>query len=447
MKALPVNLTVATTLVLALVSGLAQTTNMSELRALRVACIESFSTARIRLDELHGFVEQQAEREHAAADQLFQLKQNAASASRRNRELQQHARQATNSLERARKSLEQSTASYRAALEAMPNGEPWAQEGSAALNELRRAADAAPRDTWKHKRVREIEGEFVETLHQWRAARRAMERAGFDLELRAAPGAFKDVARQIDLSVAELKKLDGQLAERQATVIGLSDNSERWGVAIRSLEEGEYQARERLAESAFEFHLVDLRFAAWRLKHSNLQDEGIEALPDVLERSVGVTRIPGAAPADSASAAMPDSASFGVGGANPRAEGEEAAAAREEEGDTAFREVLARVTLAQARLRFLAEALEAEFKSVEAAIGLLESSEDQARTLAQDTAQVAAEQEALRRAMEKEQQTLARGEGTLELVKKRFGTDLKDINQLLQAASEKTAALAKNLGG
>jgi hypothetical protein len=125
---------------------------------------------------------------------------------------------------------------------------------------------------------------------------------------------------------------------------------------------------------------------------------------------------------------------------------EKEAPAAAEEGDATFRDLLARVTLAQARLSFVSEVFQTEFNSVEAAIGQLETVEDQARTLADDSARLAADQEALRRSVEKEQQTLARGAETLDLVKKRFASDVKDIKQMLEAAAEKTATLAKSLG-
>jgi len=434
---------VAAGALLATISASAQTTNMAELRELRVACLESFNSARMRLDELHGFVAQQAERERTAANQLFELQQSAASTKRRNRQLQQQARQSTNLLGQAQTALEKATASYRAAVEAMPSGEAWAADGSAALNELRRAADAAPRDTWKHKRLKEIEAEFVDTLHQWRAARRSMEQASFDLELRAAPSAFRRVAGQIESVSGELKALEGQLAERQAALAKLSKQSEQWGAAIRTLWEGEAQSREHLADVGFKFHLVDLKFAAWRLKHSGAGDEGMEALPDVLEQSLGgepttplgVTELPGARSGSShGGATAPSSAP---------ADKEEQPAP--EEGDAAFRDLLARVNLAQARLRFVADVLQAEFTSVQAAINALEKVEEQVRTLADDTARLAADQEALRRSLQTEQQALARGGETLDLVKKRFAADLKVVNQLLDTAAERTATLAKSL--
>ena len=74
----------ATSVLLAVMSSSGQTTNIAELRELRVTCLESFNDAKSRLDELHEFVEQQAGRERGAADELFQLKQSAASAKRRN---------------------------------------------------------------------------------------------------------------------------------------------------------------------------------------------------------------------------------------------------------------------------------------------------------------------------------------------------------------------------
>lgn len=442
-KLFPLRLVAAGALLVSL-AAFAQTTNMAELRELRVACLESFNLAKTRLDELRGFVGQQAEREHAAADQLFQLQQSAASAKRQNSELQLQVRQYTNLLGRAQSAVDKATTSYRAAVEAMPSGDTWAAEGSAALNELRRAADAAPRDTWKHKRVKEVEAEFMDTLHQLRAARRSMEQASFDLELRAASSAFRRVAGQIESVSRELKGLEGQLAERQAALDKLAQQSEQWGAAIRALCEGEAQSRKHLAGVGFKFHLVDLKFAAWRLKHSDLGDEGMEALPDALEQSLenepakvphSVTPLPG----------------LRAGGHDETKAAEAAAAPKEEkesveEGDAAFRDLLARVNLAQARLRFVAEVLQGEFNSVQAAISALEKVEEQARELADDTARLAADQESLRRSLDTEQATLAKGAETLDLVKKRFAADNKAINQSLDTAAERTATLAKSLG-
>jgi septation ring formation regulator EzrA len=269
-----------------------------------------------------------------------------------------------------------------------------------------------------------------------------MEQASFDLELRAAPSAFRRVAGQTEVVSGELKTLEAQLEQRQAALATLSKQSEQWGAAIRTLREGEAQSREHLANVAFKFHLVDLKFAAWRLKHSEPGDEGIEALPDVLEQSLAgepatpqtVTPLSSGLAGTHGGAVAPDSA------AAAKEEKESA-----EEGDAAFRDLLARVNLAQARLRFLAEILQAEFNSVQAAINALEKVEEQVRTLADDTARLAADQEALRRSLETEQQTLARGAETLDLVKKRFAADLKVVNQLLDTAAERTATLAKSL--
>lgn len=429
-------------LLLSFASAAAQTTNTAELRELRVACLESFNNAKTRLDELHEFVGQQSEREHAAADQVFQLQQSAASAKRRNGELRDQVRECTNLLGRAQSEVEKATASYRAAVAAMPTGESWAADGSTALTELRRAADAAPQDTWKHKRVKEVEAEFVNTLHDWRAARRSIEQASFDLELRATPSAFRRVADQIQAVSRELKGLETQLAERQGSLDKLSKQSAQWSAAIRTLREGEAASRGHLADVSFKFHLVDLKFAAWRLQHSNLADEGLEALPDALEQSldneavnkpVGVTPLPGARThADEAEPKAPASVK----------EGRES----REEVDAAFRDLLARVNLAQARLRFLAEVLQREFNSVQAAIGALEKAEEQTHDLADDTARLAADQESLRRSLETEQQSLATGTETLDLVKKRFAADHKAINQLLDTAAERTATLDKSLG-
>ncbi|HWQ92911.1 MAG TPA: hypothetical protein VN673_14640 [Clostridia bacterium] len=426
-----------------LVPAGAQTTNMSELRELRIACLESFNTAKARLDELHEFVGQQAERERTASDQLFDLQQSAASAKRRNLDLQQEVRRCTSRLERAQGAIERATTSYRAAVESMPSGEDWAKNGSAALAELRRAADAAPQDVWKHKRFKEIQVEFVDTLQQWRAARRWMEQASFDLEMRAAPGVFQRITRQIESASKELKALERQLADREVALGKLSRQSEQWGAAIRTLREEEAKTRDHLAAIGFKFHLVDLQFAAWRMNLSDLRDEDVGLLSDALEQAIEseamkkpgyLTPLPGSS--SHASVGMP-------GVAEPEGSGEEREQVEKDDG--AFRDLLARVLLAQARLRFLSTVLTGEFHSVQGAIRSLEAIEQEAGELAEETARLAADQESLRRSQETEQQTLTKGTDTLDLVKKRFAADHKVISQLLDDAAERTATLARSL--
>ena len=79
----------------------------------------------------------------------------------------------------------------------------------------------------------------------------------------------------------------------------------------------------------------------------------------------------------------------------PAAKEENAAA---EEGDAAFRGLLARVNLAPARYALWRRSC-AEFNSVQAAITALEKVEEQVHTLADDTARLAAHQESLRRSL------------------------------------------------
>ncbi|MPM97936.1 hypothetical protein SDC9_145116 [bioreactor metagenome] len=287
---------------------------------------------------------------------------------------------------------------------------------------------------------------FVDTLQEWRAARRSMEQAAFDLELRAAPSAFKRISNQIASVSAELRTVDSQLADRKDHLSKLTEKSRTWSSAIQELREGEETARERLAKIRFSFHLVDLDFAAWRLNQASLGDEGIEALPDALERSSFVTPLPGGAISKAGgipmAAAPPDLASFGLNSAPPV---NEEAQEEKEEGDAAFRDLLARVDLAQARLSFLSTVLRNESTSVQKAVGFLEGVEDRATRLASETADLSAEQERLRRGLETEQAALARGSETLDLVKKRFASDLKVINGLLKATEERTKALSKGL--
>lgn len=432
-------------MVLTVPRAIAQSTNLAELRELRVQCMESFSTSQMRLDELRVFVGQQAERERAASSQLFQLQQATAAARQSSESLKNAIAQCTNSLQTAQRGVEQASASYKAAVQTLPTGEPWATDGSAALGELRRAAAAAPRDTWKYRRFQQVSAVFADTLQEWRAARRSMEQAAFDLELRAAPSGFKRISNQISSVSAELKTVDRQLADREDHLNKLTEKSRAWSSAIRELREGEETARERLAKIRFAFHLVDLDFAAWRLNQASLGDEGIEALPDAVEKSLFVTPLPAGAMAKAAGAPMPSMSLSPDGMPNGPQPDIDEGGEEKEEGDAAFRDLLARIDLAQARLSFLSTVLRKESAAVQTAVGALETVEDRATSLASGTADLAAEQERLRRGLETEQTSLARGSETLDLVKKRFASDLKVINGLLKATEERTKALSKGL--
>lgn len=424
----------------------AQTTNIAELRELRVSCLESFNTAKTRLDELHGFLDQQAGREHTAADQQFQMRQSAATAKRQHEELLLREAQLKANLEEVRSGINRATTSYRAAMDSLPNGEAWAAEGSVALNELRRAADAAPRDEWKHKRVKEVEEEFLTTLHEWRSARRSTEQVNFDLELRAAPGVFKRVANQIETVAGELKTLDGVLAERNSNLAAQAKESEKWGEAIRALRDGEAQPRKRLAEVAFQFHLVDLKFAAWRLKQSGSDEQALEALPDLLERSVDTTDIAGRAINSMNALEGPNTVVDSLLGGSHGADMTRFATEKEQvEMDAAFCDLLARVNLAEARLSFVSEVWAEEVGRVRKSIELLEGMEEKVRSLTDDTARLSADLEALRRSLESSRLTLTAGAETLDLVKKRSEKDLASIQHLLEDATAKTAKLAKTL--
>jgi predicted nucleic acid-binding Zn-ribbon protein len=142
---------------------------------------------------------------------------------------------------------------------------------------------------------------------------------------------------------------------------------------------------------------------------------------------------------------MPDSLNAAAGLPNGLRRESEEGEVEKEEVDAAFRDLLARIDLAQARLSFLSTVLRTESAAVQTAVGALEAVEGRATNLAGGTADLAAEQERLRRGLEKEQASLARGSETLDLVKKRFASDLKVINGLLKATEERTKALSKGL--
>jgi septation ring formation regulator EzrA len=207
---------VLTVLMCLMISSLtyAQTNKVAALRELRITCLETFNTTHERLEELRSFVEQQTSRQRAAADQLFQLGQSVATANRRLLDLQQKRTTTKTGVEQARIATDRAVTSYQTAGQTLPRGEPWADDGAKALTELRRAADATPRDQWKHLRVKEAESQFATTVRDWRAARREFERTGFDLELRAASVNFTRISNQLAIASTELESLATLLTNR-----------------------------------------------------------------------------------------------------------------------------------------------------------------------------------------------------------------------------------------
>jgi len=427
----------------------AQTNKVAALRELRITCLETFNTTHERLEELRSFVEQQTGRQRAAAEQLFQLRQNVTSASRRILDLQQKQTTTKTGFAQARIAIDRAVASYQAAGQALPRGEPWADDGAKALTELRRAADATPRDQWKHLRVKEAEAQFATTVHDWRAARREFERAGFDLELRAAGVIFNRISNQLATASTELESLATLLTNRETALTLLTTNSAQWAKIIKELNQGNAEARKRLAKVAFDFHLVDLKFTAWRLNQAGLAEEGISSLPDLLERQVEHEFNP--SPASwTASAPSPlsvrNDASLSAAGGAPANDSAEATSTEEaKETDPKFREILERVTVALGRLQFLTEAWNRESANVQAALNAVESFEDQTKGLVDDTANLAAELESLRRATENSKLNLAAGLATIDLVQKRFAGELENVNRLLNDATSRTAQLQKSL--
>lgn len=420
------------------------------MRDLQIACLETFSTTQERLKELGSFVEQETGRQRAAADQLFQLKQSIDSAKHKISDLEQQQAFTKSEFERDRIGIERAVTSYKAAGQNLPKGEQWADDGSKAMAELRQDADATPRDQWKHLRVKEAETQFSSTVHDWRAARREFERAGFDLELRAATVTFDGISNQLAAASTELSFLHDLLTNREKSLILLATNSDTWAASIRELNRGNAESRKRLAKVAFDFHLVDLKFTAWRLNQAGLAEEGISSLPDILEHQAALDFNPSSPTANSVTP-IGGFASLGASAnamAAPQTASEEAATKPTEESpesDAKFRELLDRVNIQTGRLQFLLEAWNAESANVKTAIEAVESSGEKAKTLADETASLAANLETLRRSTESTKIGLAAGLATMDLVQKRYSADLQEINHLLDDAMNRTTQLQKSL--
>lgn len=420
------------------------------MRDLRIACLETFSTTQERLQELGSFVEQETGRQRAAADQLFQLEQSVASAKRQISDLEQKQTITKTEFEQDRIGIERAVTSYKAAGQNLPKGEPWADEGAKALAELRRVADATPRDQWKHLRVKEAETQFSATVHDWRTARREFERAGFDLELRAATITFDRISNQLAEASTELSSLEGLLTNREKSLTSLATNSDTWAASIRELNRGNAESRKRLAKVAFDFHLVDLKFTAWRLNQAGLAEEGISNLPDILEHQAALDFNPSSSIVNSRTpmASLAGMNAADNSAAAPEAASMEAASKSGEEApepDAKFRELIDRVNLQTGRLQFLLEAWNAESANVKIAIDAVESSDEKAKALADETAGLAANLETLRRSTESTKTGLTAGLATMGLVQKRYSADLQEINHLLDDAMNRTTQLQKSL--
>jgi chromosome segregation ATPase len=429
----------------------AQTNKVASMRELRIKCLETFNTTQERLEELRAFVDQQTDRQRSAAIRLFALQQNVTSAKRTIVDLQQQQTNLITRVEQARGGVERAVTSYKAAGRNLPTGESWADDGSRALTELRREADAAPRDQWKHKRVKEAESEIASTVHDWRAARREFEHAGFDLDLRAAPVIFNRISNQLAVATAELNSQMALLADREKSLSALETDGEKWKKTIRELNLGNAEARKRLAKAAIDFHLVDLKFTAWRLNQAGLPEEGISSLPDTLERQigqefrpVGVTPLHGTA-GEGGMLCGSDVATSPTAPASSEAAENAKSSEENMETDAAFRELLDRINTDLSRLQFLLEAWNGESSSVQSAIGTVEESDAKAKSLVDETTSLAADLESLRRSTESTKLDLSTGLATIDLVQKRHTADIQEINHLLDDATTRTAQLQKSL--
>jgi hypothetical protein len=435
----------AVVLAVSAVPARAKTNDITDLRELRLACLDTFESARSRLDELHGFVEQQAAREQSAANELLTLQYNASTAKRRIDELKKLQFENKTRVENARNEVQRATASYVAAGKAVPMDDKWATEGSVAINDLRRAVAADPQIEWKRSRLKEAEAEYVESYKRWRAARRYFEQLNFDLELRASQAVFLRIENASKSTDAELEALSALVSERETAFAALNKDSSRWGKAMQGLYDQMNTVRKRLATSKSSFHLVDLKFAAWRLAHSDGSEDALMIMPDAQEVAMDEP-LPESSPrnatplsADRQNFAPDAMAMVAPGRVSPPAP------VLVQEPDPAFAELLRRVGLCIARLNFISGLLEAEASSVQSAVVQVENAEGRATAAAIETANAAANLESLRRAQQKEQLALAAGLETLDLVNKRFVSDCQAISRLLDDAATRTDKLEKSL--
>jgi hypothetical protein len=423
------------------------TNNITDLRELRLACLDTFDAARSRLDELHGFVEQQAARERSAANELLTLQYNAGSAKLRIDEFKKHQIENKTRVETARNEVQRVTTSYIAAGKALPMDDKWATEGSIAINDLKRAVAADPQIEWKRTRLQEVESEYLESYRRWRSARRSFEKVNFDLELRASPAVFNRIQDAIKSTDAELDSLSALVAERETALAALSKDSSRWDTAMQALYEQMNMARKRLATSKSAFHLVDLKFAAWRLAHSEDRTEALAVMPDAQEvilAADGYMRLPPAgSPGPAPASALEPINGIGADASMGRVLSPPAPSVPAP--DPAFAELLRRAGLCIARLNFISGLLEAEEASVLSAVSQVENAEAQAASAGAETANMAAQLETLRRAQQKEQLALASGLETLDLVNKRFASDYAAITRLLDDVATRTDKLEKSL--
>jgi hypothetical protein len=245
-----------------------------------------------------------------------------------------------------------------------------------------------------------------------------------------------------------LESLATLLTNRASALTSLTTNSAQWAKTIKELNDGNTEARKRLAKVAFDFHLVDLKFTAWRLDQAGLAEEGISSLPDLLERQLEREFMPDPATplASVPQAPITDAVDAGIAGGTPlHARGGVDSTDETKETDPKFRELLERVTVAMGRLQFLTGAWNRESRNVQTALNAVESSEERTKGLVDETANLAAELESLRRATENSKLNLTAGLATIDLVQKRFAGEMENINRLLNDATSRTAQLQKSL--
>ncbi|MDB6023984.1 MAG: hypothetical protein JWM68_207 [Verrucomicrobiales bacterium] len=414
-----------------------------EMRDLRISCLEAIDTAETRLSDLSGFVQEQERRHEAVGRRVVTLSQTLTEARHQARNLGQSQSNQMATLEQVRGTLDRVTTSYKKATEVLPTGEAWAADGAAALSELQRAAWTNSASIWLRDRSQSLESELKESIARWRSAKRQFQQVGFDLQLRGTPEILKRIESQFGSIGRDVQGLTQVIGKQEGELATLRKSDDQWNEALRDLQKQGQAARVRQMQAAYSFHLVDLKFAAWRLAQPADETGMAFVLPDVREESIN-------GPIATDYESLPRSASHDSMGISPQSTSEGGGAPPQipqEQIDESLRELVKRITLAKARLDLLSGLWEGEYQQVRELISKLNRSEDSARDLEYQTGRLAADLEASRRSAASQREELAAGLQTLEPLQKRFSADLNQVKSLTDNVVARTSDLDKKLKG
>jgi chromosome segregation ATPase len=280
-------------------------------------------------------------------------------------------------------------------------------------------------------------------VKKWRDANLSFEQAKVELNVRGCESQRKGIVDQLDNATRVLAKIKPAVTDIQGQMDSLRKDSARWVGSLTQLDDKLHAAGELLSECRHQFHLADLAFATrvllqtcdemaansfedvspynidlWDIVPEELPNVKFDSLEPIKSRPVNSQMMQTRLPTMKASDKRP---------AN-------------------IAENMARLDLATAKLKYLAELLEADAKSLGSAVERLEKIGKEATKIEGKVAELFQNLASLGQALDRHRTDIAVGLGRLLLVQKRLESEDSALRASVAEATRQIAEFNRLLG-